>query len=57
MEEFLPYVPKGLIKTWKELSEQWSAALEEAHALVAIPGNKVVTLKQGKTIKVRMDVI
>ena len=56
MEELLPCVPKGLIKTRKELSKRWSAALEEAHSLVVIPGNKVVTLKRGKTINVRMDV-
>ena len=57
MEDFLPYIPKGLSKTWKELSKRWSVALKEAHALVDIPGNEVVTLKQRKNIKVRMDVI
>ena len=56
MEEFLPYIPKGLSNTRKELSKRWSVALEEAHALVAIPGNEVVTLKQGKPIKVQMEV-
>ena len=45
-----------MIETQKDLSERWSAALEEAHALMAIPGNKVVTLKQGKPIKVQMEV-